>query len=303
MSKKTKVLWTLVSAVTGGGFFLGEKCFQLIVRKRPQEEAGTIRKNTPKGRRTDVRLLSIDQLRLHAIYLEPEEKEVPHRYCILLHDTKSRAEDLFPYATHYLALGRRVLIPDFKGHGESDGTFYGYGYDDRYDVLTLVHWILKRDPDAKIVLHGLGTGAAAALFALPEHMPGAVYAVISDSSYVTLTEYLSRILRYVYPSKLPLKLRLFALRLVTRIRAGYDIGKADVRAALECATTPVLFLHGDADTQLHADCAKRLYAAAHCTRQLSIILGAGHLKSIEVNGAHYWSQIDAFMKKHDPDRP
>ncbi|MBR0092739.1 MAG: alpha/beta hydrolase [Lachnospiraceae bacterium] len=304
MGKHGRRLLALTGTFLGGSYMVGTKVYDALI-------ATKVRTKTPEAdawlkeqhARRDIYIDAIDGTRLHAAFLPAGEEEKKGRtYCFLLHDTGETLEQASPYAAHYSALGMDVLLAEMRGHGKSAGKYKGYGYDDRLDVLTWLHWILKRDAEARIILHGLGNGAAAILMALPEHMPTAVYCVVADSSYTTLSAYLLRLLKYGDNSRIPARIRLFILRMTTRIRAGYDIKDADVMAAVARAQTPVIFVQGDSDKKVPVEMGRQLYARAQCTRQISIHLGAGHLESMRLNPARYWEAIDAFLEKHSPDR-
>ena len=283
---------------------LGTKAYDTMIAadgSRGEQEADAWLKE--QDRRRDIYIDAIDGTRLHAAFVPAGDEEKTGRtYCFLLHDTDATLADEIPYAAHYSEKGMDVLLAEMRGHGKSGGKYKGYGYDDRLDVLTWLHWILKRDAHARIVLHGLGTGAAAILMALPEHLPVAVFGVVADSSYTTLSAYLLRLLKYGNASRIPARIRLLILRLMTKMRAGYDINDADVTAAVMRAQTPVIFVQGDSDRKVPVEMAKQLYAKAQCTRQISVHLGAGHLESLRLNPVRYWEAIDAFLEKHSPDR-
>lgn len=305
MGKKGNIILALAGIITGGGAFFGERIYRetISAKRDSTKRADTGRLLPADTVRRDVYLNAIDGLRLHAVSLSAEEVPATGSHtAVIFHDAQGVAEDVFLYAAHYLDRGMNVLVPELRGCGLSEGNYMGYGYDDRLDVLTWVHWILKRDPDARILLHGLGAGADAVLMAMPEHLPGAVYACVSDSAFTSLREYLLSVMKRSDISTMPVTLRLFLLRLMTRIRAGYDIRAVSPLKAVRRAQTPTLFLHGDADLYVPVEMCTRLYNAAQCARQISVFLSAGHIKSVEVSPERYWGQIDAFIAKYHPDR-
>lgn len=303
MRNKGGFLISLVScAVAGSGAFLGNSLYRSVIRsekgsgkEEPYAEPG------PKAYkdRLEIRLNAFDTLRLYGIWLKARDDT--HNYAVVIHDTGQSTADVSGYASHYAESGYHVLLPDLRGCGQSEGKYYGYGYDDRLDVLSWVHWILKRDPKAYIVLHGLGAGANACLMAGAEHMPAAVFAIISDSAFTSLKAYLIRVLDDE-ESRLPVFLRLFLLRIATRVLAGYDIHAVSPLQAVRQLSAPTLFLHGDADKTIPVEMCKKLYDEARCTRQIGVFLGADHLRSEQTQRERYWKLTDAFIGKHHPKR-
>ena len=161
-----------------------------------------------------------------------------------------------------------------------------------------VYWIMKRDPKARIVLHGLSSGGAACLLAEGEHLPSNVIGVISDSSYTSLREEFTRLIRLATKADfIPTAIRLFFFRIVVYFRAGFDIDKASPIQAVKHAATPTLFLHGDDDNVVPVEMCKRLYQEAVCSREYATLIGAGHLEGVMTDPKRYWKRVDAFIER------
>lgn len=303
MRNKSGLVMTLVSfAIAGSGAFFGNGIYRSVIQAKKRTgaedlQAGQLRNTFPN--RLEIRLNAFDTLRLYGTWLEARDNT--HDVALILRDTEQTSADVTDYARHYADAGFHVLLPDLRGCGQSEGKYYGYGYDDRLDVLSWIHWILKRDPKAHIVLHGLGAGANACLLAGAEHLPKAVYAIVSDTAFTSLKAHLIRMLDDD-ESKAPLFLRLFLLRIVTRILAGYDIHAVSPLNAVKTVSVPTLFLHGEADKTVPVEMCKKLYDEAQCTRQIGVFLGAGHLRSEQTQRERYWKLTDTFIRKYHPER-
>ena len=298
MGKTKNVLFTTVfGAAAVASFLLGDEAYRKLIRRTPGEE-----EPYDEDAQDVWELEALDRTKLQAALFSCGGETGSHEYVLVLRDANREKSSVTPLLEHYQKSGKNVLLPDPRGCGRSTGRYRGYGYDDRLDVIAWIHRILRVDPKAKIALHGLGTGAAAALLAGAEHLPPAVYAVIADSSYTTLPEYLERKLRFGSESILPVKLRLALLRVMTLARAGFDIRDASPLKAVEQMNIPTLFLHGDEDKEIPAEMCRVLYRKAGCTRQIGIFLGAPHLQSMTVSPKRYFDQTDLFLSKQHPDR-
>lgn len=64
------------------------------------------------------------------------------------------------FAKQYYKAGFNILMPDLRGHGDSEGQYTTMGYYESVDVIDWIKEIIKKDPDALIVLHGISMGAA-----------------------------------------------------------------------------------------------------------------------------------------------
>jgi pimeloyl-ACP methyl ester carboxylesterase len=105
-------------------------------------------------RASHVSITACDGLRLHACLLERPS----HRWAVCVHGYWDTAAGMGYWARHYDELGWNCLLPDLRGHGMSEGNYIGLGWLDRLDIGAWLEWILRRDPDAEIVLHGVSMG-------------------------------------------------------------------------------------------------------------------------------------------------
>ena len=252
-------------------------------------------RNHPDKR--DMYIDSIDQLHLHAAYIPANTDN--HKYVILIHGIWNNHEFCGHYAKHYLEQGISCLLPDLRGFGKSEGKYIGYGLDDRLDILEWIYWIVKRDPEAKILLHGMSMGAATTLMTTGEKLPANVKAAIADSSYSKLCDQFASSYKMFKGSFVPIPIALFVARIVILLRSGFDIRKVNPVEAVQKSSTPTLFMHGDADTVIDPHMCSLLYEAAKCPKKYCMILGAGHVEGVVKDPINYWGKIKSFLEKTD----
>ncbi len=245
--------------------------------------------------RQDMYIDAIDQAKLHASFIPAKEES--DRYAIIIHGISDNNEGNGIYAKHYLENGINCLLPDLRGFGKSEGKYIGYGYDDRLDILEWIYWIIKRDPKARIILHGMSMGAATTLMTTGEHLPDNVKAAIADSSYTSVREQFSKVYKMFRWSFIPIPLVLFLARIIIYFRAGYDINEVNPIEAVTRSNTPTLFIHGDDDPFIDPQMCSRLYEAAKCQKQYCMILGAGHIEGVVRDPDNYWGKIKNFLDK------
>src|SRR5699024_11963958 len=79
-----------------------------------------------------IEMTSFDGLALKGYYLpakEPTDKTV-----VFAHGYLGHALDMGIFAEYYYEeLGYNIFTPDLRGHGESEGDYYGFGWHDRID--------------------------------------------------------------------------------------------------------------------------------------------------------------------------
>jgi len=96
----------------------------------------------------EVGIISDDGLKLKGYYLNakiPTSKTV-----ILAHGYSSQGIFMGSYAKLYNEeLGYNVLLPDDRGHGDSEGNYTGFGWLDRKDYLKWIDFVInKLGPDS-----------------------------------------------------------------------------------------------------------------------------------------------------------
>ena len=205
-------------------------------------------------------------------------------------------------AKHYNERGWHVLLPDQRGHGQSEGDYVGWGYDERLDLLGWCNYIVRRDPEAEILLHGVSMGAASVLMATGGALPRQVKAAVADCSYTSIEAEMRYLIGHWEdrPAGLPLAAGpLFAvLRRTALRRARFDLREAAPIKAVAQSRTPTLFVHGVEDDFVPASMMGKLYQAAKCPKSFLWMPGAGHACSVGTDQNLYWTAVDTFLQDY-----
>ncbi len=222
---------------------------------------------------TDVELKSHDGLRLHGVYIPAEQPT--NRTAILAHGYTSTGRYMASFAKFYHEWGFNVLLPDARGHGESEGNYIGFGWHDRLDYLRWIDCAVNLvGEEAQIVLHGISMGGATVLMTAGESLPPQVKAIVSDCAYSSVHEQLVYQMKRMY--KLPSFPIMNATSLITKLRVGYSFEEASAVKQVSKAKVPILFIHGDNDTFVPYQMVHQLYEACPAEKQLLVVPGAGH---------------------------
>ncbi len=193
--------------------------------------------------------------------------------------------------------GYHVLAPDMRGHGMSGGDYIGMGWDERLDILAWVDWILRRNPQARILLSGVSMGGASVLCAAGEPLPDAVKCLIADCGYTSVRDILSYQLHALF--RLPDFPFLYAARSAILRHAGYDIFRASAEEQLKKAEKPILMIHGENDNFVPFSMLEKVYRAAASTeKEMLAIPGAGHGTCCCTEPDLYWERYLAFADKY-----
>ena len=200
------------------------------------------------------------------------------------------------YAKEFYNMGYNVLIPDLRGHGESEGNYIGMGWDDRLDILEWINYILNIDETSTIILHGVSMGAATVCMTSGEELPDNLRAIIADCGYTTVWDQFSHQLKSLY--SLPNFPVMNASSVITRFKAGYTLKEASALAQVAKSKTPILYIHGDKDDFVPYKMMDELYNATASEKEKLTVENAAHAKSATTDPELYWSTIKQFLAKH-----
>lgn len=235
---------------------------------------------------------SEDSLKLRGQYLD---HEYSHRWVILVHGYKSSNENMMSYGSEYYENGYNVVLPDNRAHGKSDGTYIGMGWLDKNDIACWVNWVIKKDPQAQIILHGVSMGGATVMMASGDHLPQVV-GYIEDCGYTSVWDIFASELdkRFSIPTFPVLDIS----NLIAKIKAGYDFKEASSVNQVKKAKQPMLFIHGSKDDFVPVDMVYEVYDACSSVKELYIVDDAGHAQAKDYDVEDYWNHVFTFIDKN-----
>lgn len=241
----------------------------------------------------DLYITSEDGLNLHNYVLSKPDS---NKWIIAVHGYTSEGRLMASYARTFFEMGYNVILPDLRGHGQSEGDYIGMGWDERLDIIDLIHYIVSNNPDSQIALFGVSMGAATVMNVSGEALPSNVKAIIEDCGYTSVWDQFSYQLKDLFG--LPAFPMMHSASLIGRIRAGYWISDAAPIEQVKKSITPTLFIHGDEDDFVPYFMLDELYEASTTEKEKLVIEGAGHAKSNDVNPQLYWSTLTNFLNKY-----
>lgn len=303
-----------VAGAVGGNRALGNYLYDQLnhppVRSPEREERYPVQQEGRLWARSmegfqEASLTATDQVELWGA-VRPADRPGEHRWAVCLHGYADTYEAMGAQGLWYHRAGWNVLLPDQRGHGRSGGACIGWGYLERLDILGWINWILRRDPEARIVLHGASMGGATVLMVTGGPVPRQLKAVISDCAYTTFEEEAKHVLKNSgsslapdVPVPAPAGLLFSALRKATlRHAAGFDLRDAAPIEAVKQSKTPTLFIHGVADDFVPAPMMGRLYQAAACPKRFLWVPEAGHVAAVGADPDLYWSAVSEFLEEY-----
>lgn len=248
-----------------------------------------------KVARDTLTIQSQDELTLKAMLVEHEQ--VNKKVAILAHGYSGTSKEMAPFAKLFYDLGFTIVLPDARGHGDSEGDYIGFGWPERHDYLAWIDSLINRyGQDTEIVLFGISMGGATVLNVSGEALPDQVKAIVEDCGYSSVEKELSYQLKNLY--KLPSYPFIPMTSLLTKFKAGYSFTEASPVDQVKKSSTPTLFIHGDKDSFVPTDMAYELYQAAASDKALYIVPGAEHAYSYVTDKDEYRRQVTRFLSRY-----
>lgn len=245
--------------------------------------------------REEWELTSRDGLRLKAGF-HPQSS---HDYVILCHGYGNDDLDgMCVYARPYLEAGWNVLTPYARAHGPSEGRYIGMGWRERLDIADWMAKIRLRDPEARIVLHGVSMGGATVLNAAGEN-PEGLEAVVADCGYTSVWDQFAAQAQALFG--LPSFPVLNIADRIARPWLGAGFHEADTTAQVARIQVPVLFIHGQKDTFVPFPMMEKNWNACSAPKEKIIVPTAGHANSI-YEDPDYGKKVLAFLDRVRSDK-
>ena len=312
MSKKKKIIISILSilliALLGVGTYIGNYFYDLAINPNTSKDMifGDDEEDDALEVSADVNWLekdsnykdkyitSFDNLKLHSYEVINENKT--DKWAIVVHGYTSEGNLLSSKAKYFYEMGYNVLVPDLRGHGNSQGDYIGMGWDDRLDIMDWIDYIVENNPNAQIALHGTSMGSATVLMVSGEKLPENVKAIVADCGYTSVWDEFSYQLKSLF--NLPSFPVMNLSNMVTMVRAGYSLKNASAIDQVKKATVPILYIHGDKDDFVPYYMMDELYNATNSTKEKLTVEGAEHAKADLVNPQLYWSTIYDFLGQY-----
>ena len=188
-----------------------------------------------------------------------------------------------------------LLVFDFRYFGESDGAYTTAGLLETRDVRAAVEYVKSRSDVNPERIGALGFSMSASAFILTRHPD--VKAIVADSPYATLEGVIARQFFFLPGfTKWPL---VSMTRFYAWLFLGVQVSDAAPAEVVRDLNTPLLIIHGDADSQIPLEHSQSIYANADPDRtQLWIVSGADHGFAHGLEGPGYEVRVRQFFEQH-----
>lgn len=232
----------------------------------------------------DVYINSRDGKKLHGVILEADADS--DLYVICIHDILREGPlEFSKIAKFYHELGVNVLITDLRGFGKSAGDYTTFGFIEARDHMEWTDYLIDSyGSDIRIVLHGIGVGAATVLMMCRYELSRCIKGVVVDGSYSSLKQQL----RYSFNNKkllgleLPEGLSYFLYKSACFNASVFDPERTNPCDGAEKINIPVIFVSANEDPLVSSQMTEDMYEMCpSINKKLITVSNGGHLDNFE----------------------
>lgn len=203
------------------------------------------------------------------------------------------------YSNIYLDAGYNILIYDSRAHGESGGNSVTWGFYEKFDLDEWVRFVAHMHPNGIVGVHGISMGGATALMhaELNEFSKQVAFYVV-DSAYSDLENLLTKQISSIVDSHnfVWVKILLKYSSAIAYMQSHFRYGQVSPIRSIQTVTTPILYLHGEADALVPVNMTRQLYATTKGYREIHTFPNVGHAMAIFERRTEYQQTVTDFIE-------
>ncbi len=231
-----------------------------------------------------------DNLKLKGWFIPRHQSENKSKgTIIIMHGYPTNKADVLPLSL-FLLEEYNALLFDFRGFGESEGSYTTAGYKEVLDLDAAVDYLKSRKDSKNIGAFGFSLGASVAIMGNNK----GIKAIVADSPYSSLNNMIEGMYSNFYFLKYPF---VYMIKLYGRLFFGVDTREVSPENAIMAIDTPILIIHGKKDSQIPVNESYLLHNANKKT-ELWILDNAGHGETYALNKEEYEKRVLEFFEKH-----
>lgn len=219
-----------------------------------------------------------------------------NKWIILCHGLAENKVSQIKYMNMFNEMGYNVVIYDARRHGNTPGKNTTYGYYEKYDLETVIEYLLDNyGNDIQFGIHGESMGAATALLYAGELSNKATF-YISDSSFARFSDQLTKIFGTYNKTLTPIVLPISNLFFL--IRGRFSLYKVSPLKVVHRIKQPVLFIHSIRDSYIPYQQTKLLADNKKTPKEEWYPSRGGHVESYNRNKNEYKEKVTSFIENY-----
>lgn len=240
-----------------------------------------------------LEILSDDNLKLKGYFYKNNLET--KKLIIIHHGYTANHYISIQYMKMFLDLGFNALLIDMRSHGESEGDYASYGYNEVRDLDLWVETMKsKLGEDIIIGLHGQSMGAATVMLygGLFEEK---IKFVIEDCGYSEAKD----VVKFGFKkAKAPANILYPFVSHRIRKKYNFDLSSISPKKAIDNSKVPTLFIHGTGDTTVPCYMCEEMYnEKKEGYKKIYLVEGAIHMDAYVTDKERYEKEVKDFVTK------
>ncbi|MEM7725162.1 MAG: alpha/beta fold hydrolase [Cyanobacteria bacterium P01_A01_bin.45] len=209
---------------------------------------------------------------------------------IVLHSLGGTRQDFLNFYLPIWQKGFNLTLIDMRGHGNSGGKYFTYGFHERKDISKLIDYLQdkKQVNNQKIAIMGISAGGTVAI--LSANYDKRIQALVSIAAFADLDQTITKQVPW-----LPLFWKKRVLKKAEKI-AKFKIAEISPVKQIKKLDCPIFIVHGTADKYIPFINGQKLYDAAKSEKLLYPIKDADHSTMLDKGGKELQNQIVKFLQ-------
>ena len=284
------------------------------VREKREELLAALRETGASVREFRHRGSSRDPVELSAVLATASGDGADRPVILFLHGKGGNSAEWRPEALRALACGYNVLLPDLRGHGESEGKFFTYGFlekDDLANAIATAGALLGVEA-LRLGVHGCSAGSVVATeFCAGRDDVGAIWLESPYADPAEMAHHYLSVATGMSPRLLSLTSRVAVATAVNQVTRDLELPRGegglrtvDPLGSMTRIQAPVCLVYGEKDELVPSRFAAKLEASLPAQSAVWRASNAGHChhddEPARVATAEYDRRWREFFKRHLP---
>lgn len=219
-----------------------------------------------------------------------------NKWIVLCHGLAENKISQVKYMNMFIEMGYNCVIYDARRHGSTGGHDSTYGYYEKYDLESVIEYLLSHyGDDIEFGVHGESMGAATLLLYAGELSNKAEF-YISNASFARFSDQLTRI--YSRYSEIATPLVLPITNIFFRFKGQFSLYKVSPLKVVDKIDQPILFIHSERDNYILYEQTKLLSNKKRAPKEEWYPTRGGHVESFNRNHIKYREKIESFIETH-----
>lgn len=235
---------------------------------------------------------SFDGLKLHALRIANHPQS--HKWVLLAHGIGSYSGSVLDYLYEIDSHEYNILAIDLRGCGMSEGKYTSLGWNEHYDLISWINYLVNLDAYAEIALFGINLGGVAVMNAVGDYIPSNVKCAIEDGGFSGVKEMVKQGVRSHY--KVEPKAFLPMVDVFVKQCLHFSMFDVSTSHQLSQCSIPMLFMHGSKDDLVPISMLFDNYYA--CNSEKELYTGENGGFSTNHLEPDYFKTVFNFIDKH-----